>query len=164
VIPQEYYFINYVADVDMFILTKDEKKGLVRNGNFDWVYPMEYDNIYWIDAPTGDGFILYKDFCEKHVAVDGTVINSFVIDNTSELKYMTKYNSDSSDEYAISDKIIAFNASGLWGVMDKHSGKVLVPAMYGDVKMVSESIVKCSLEDYGSSDYVLYDLKGNKIQ
>jgi len=164
VIPQEYYFINYVADVDMFILTKDEKKGLVRNGTFDWVYPLEYDNIYWIDAPTGDGFILYKDFSEKHVAVDGTIINSFVIDNTSELKYMTKYNSDSSDEYAISDKVIAFNVCGLWGVMDKHSGRILVSAMYGDVEMVSESIVKCSLEDSGSSDYVLYDLKGNKIQ
>jgi len=163
VLPQEYNFINYANAPDMFIPRKDGKAGVVRNGSFEWVYPMEYDNIYWTDAPSGEGFILYRDFCLKHVAVDGTVLNSFLVDETSELKYMTKYHSGEPDEYDISDKVIAFRVHGLWGVMDRHTGKVLVPAKYGSVEMASGSIIKCSIKEYGEDDCVLYDLKGNKI-
>lgn len=147
----------------MFVPVKAGKYGLVRNGSFEWVYPMEYDDISWTDAPSGEGFILYKDFCSKHVSLDGTVLNAFLVDETSELKYMTKYNSDCSDEYAISDKVMAFRVNSLWGMMDKATGKVLVPAKYGDVNLASESVIKCSLE-YDSDDCVLYDLKGRKIE
>lgn len=163
-LPQEYSCIDYVQSADAFILCKDGKKGVVRNGSFEWVYPMEYDIIDWIDAPSGDGYLLYRDFCVCHVSADGTVINPFVISRTKELKYMTKYNSDCSDEYAISDRVVAFVVCNLWGVMDKCTGKVLVPAMYGEVEMVSENIIRCSLDRNGLCESVLYDLKGNKIQ
>ena len=164
VLPQEYYWIDYVAQADMFIPTKDEKEGLIRNGSFEWVYPVEYDDINWIDAPTGKGFILYKDFCSKHVAVDGTVIDEFLVDSTQELKYMIKYNSTTEDEYAISDKVISFRVYNLWGVMDRHTGRVIIPAKYGNIEMASKNIIKCSLEPDSYDDNVLYDLKGNKIE
>ncbi len=163
VLPQEYDYIIYIPETDMFVPVKAGKYGLVRNGSFEWVYPMEYDDISWTDAPSGEGFILYKDFCSKHVSLYGTVLNAFLVDETSELKYMTKYNSDCSDEYAISDKVMAFRVNSLWGMMDKATGKVLVPAKYGDVNLASESVIKCSLE-YDSDDCVLYDLKGRKIE
>lgn len=163
VLPQEYYYIDYVAETDMFIPNKDEKSGLMKNGSFEWVYPVEYDDISWVNAPTGAGFILYKDFCSNHVSADGTVIDEFLIDETSELRYMTNYHSGEADEYSISDKVIAFRVYRLWGVMDKHTGKVLIPAMYGSVEMVSEDILMCSLEQNQYDDYVLYDLKGQKI-
>lgn len=98
------------------------------------------------------------------MALDVTVLNAFLVDETSELRYMTRYDSDSSDEYAISDKVMAFRVYSLWGVMDKATGKVLVPAMYGSVGLASESVIQCSLEKHDSDDYVLYDLKGNKIE
>lgn len=163
-LPQEYSWIDYIAETDMFIPTKNEKDGLIKNGNFEWVYPVEYDDITWTDAPTGKGFVLYKDFQSKHVTVDGTVIDSFLIDGIDELKYMVKYNSNDSDEFAISDKVISFCVYGLWGVMDKYTGRVIIPAIYGNIEMVSESIIKCSIEKYGNDDYVLYDIKGNKIE
>jgi len=164
VLPQEYCHIDYVPEADMFIPMKDGRKGLVRNGSFEWLCPMEYEDIYWTDAPSGEGFILYKDFCKKHVTADGTIIDPFVIDETAELKYMTEYHPDCSDEYAISDRVTAFRVYGRWGVMDKHSGDIVVPAMYGEAGMVSEGIIKCSLGEYSSSNYVLFDLKGKKIQ
>lgn len=164
VLPQEYSYIDYVGATDMFIATKDEKDGLIRNGCFEWVYPVEYDDISWTDAPTGKGFILYKDFCSKHVAVDGTVIDEFLVDCTQELKYMTKYNSNEADEYAISDKVISFRVYTLWGVMDKRTGRVIIPAKYGNIEMASEYIIKCGLESDEYDDGVLYDLKGNKIE
>ena len=64
----------------------------------------------------------------------------------------------------ISDKVVSFRVYGLWGVMDKQTGKVLIPAKYGNVEMVSKDIIKCSLESDKYDDYVLYDLKGNKIE
>ena len=164
VLPQEYSWIDYVAETDMFIPTKDGKDGLIKNGNFEWVYPVEYDDISWTDAPTGHGFILYKDFRSWHVAMDGTVIDEFLVDDTQELKYMVKYNSAAEDEYAISDKVVSFRVYGLWGVMDKQTGKVLIPAKYGNVEMVSKDIVKCGLESDQYDDSVLYDLNGKKIE
>ena len=164
VLPQEYSWIDYVAETDMFIPTKDEKDGLIKNGCFEWVYPMEYDDISWTDATSGKGYILYKDFHSWHVAMDGTVIDEFLVDDTQELKYMIKFNSDEANEYAISDKVISFKVHGLWGVMDKHTGVVVVPAKYGNIEMASEHIIQCSLEQYEFDEIVLYDLKGNKIE
>ena len=164
VLAQEYSWIDYVAEADMYIPTKDEKDGLIKNGSFEWVYPVEYDDISWTDAPTGSGFILYKDFCSSHVSVDGKVIDSFLIDGTEELRYMVRCDPVDCDEYAISDKVMAFCVYGLWGVMDKATGKVIIPAKYGRIEMASKDIVQCGLEKYGNNDYVLYDLKGRKIE
>lgn len=164
VLPQEYSFIDYIEATDMFVPEKDGKEGLLQNGSFEWVYPMEYDDIAWMDAPSGKGYILYKDFHSCHVAIDGSVIDEFLVDDIQELMYMIKYNSDQADEYAISDQVISFRVYGLWGVMDKHTGKVIVPAKYGDVEMISEHIIKCSLERDELDDNVLYDLKGNKVE
>lgn len=164
VLPQEYSWIDYVAETDMFIPTKNEKDGLIKNGSFEWVYPVEYDDISWTDAPTGHGFILYRDFRSQHVSVDGKVIDSFLIDGTEELRYMVKCDPVDCDEYAISDKVIAFCVYGLWGVMDKTTGEVIIPAKYGRIEMASKDIIQCGLEKYGNNDYVLYDLKGRKIK
>ena len=164
VLPQEYSYIDYIEATDMFVPEKDGKEGLLKNGSFEWVYPVEYDDISWTDAPSGKGYILYKNFHSWHVAMDGTVIDEFLVDDTQELRYMIKYNSDAADEYAISDKVVSFRVYGLWGVMDKQTGKVLIPAKYGNVEMVSKDIIKCSLESDQYDDYVLYNLKGNKIE
>ena len=164
VLPQEYSYIDYIEASDMFVPEKDGKEGLLKNGSFEWVYPVEYDDISWTDAPTAHGYILYKDFHSWHVAMDGTVIDEFLVDDTQELRYMIKYNSAAEDEYAISDKVVSFRVYGLWGVMDKQTGKVLIPAKYGNIEMVSKDIIKCSLESDQYDDYVLYNLKGNKIE
>lgn len=164
VLPQEYSYIDYISEADMFIVTKDSKDGLMRNGSFEWVYPLEYDDIAWADAMTGEGLILYKDFRSRHVSLDGSVLDAFLVDETYELKYMTKYNADTYDEYTISDKVMAFRVYDLWGVMDKHTGEVLVPAMYCRVGMASKDVLECTLDIYISSNCVLYDLKGNRIE
>ena len=164
VLPQEYSWIDYAEEADMFIPKKDDKEGLLRNGSFEWMYPVEYDDISWTDAPTGHGFVLYKDFISQHVSIDGNIINPFLIDGTEVLKYMTKCRPGEYDEYEISDKVIAFIVYELWGVMDKHTGEVIVPAKYGRIEMASKDIIQCCIEKYGNGDFVLYDIKGNKIK
>lgn len=164
ILPQEYSFISYIDETDMFVPMKNGKYGLLKNGSFEWVYPLEYDAIHWTDAPSGKGFILYKDFQSVHVSVDGKVIDPFLVDETKKLMYMSKYHSDEADEYEISDKVFAFSVNGLWGVMDKQTCKVLIPAKYGSVDMVSENVIQCWLEDYEIEGSVLYDFKGNRIE
>lgn len=164
VLPQEYSSIDYVEETDMFIPSKDGKKGMIKNGSFEWVCPMEYDDISWTDAPSGKGYIMYKDFRAQRVALDGTIVDSFVVNETEEMKFKCKYNEMDNDEYTISDKVIAFRVCGLWGVMDKHTGKVIIPAMYGSVELASESMIQCNVSICSSENpYVLYDLKGNKM-
>ncbi len=164
VFPQEYSSIDYVEETDMFIPSKDGKKGMIKNGSFEWVCPMEYDDISWTDAPSGKGYIMYKDFRSQRVSVDGTVIDVSLIDETYELRYLVKWNSGESDEYAVSDDVISFRVHNLWGMMDKHTGKVLIPAKYADVELVSKNIVRCRLESGLNDDCVLYDIKGNLIE
>ena len=71
--------------------------------------------------------------------------------------------SDVADEYEISDKVIAFEVCDLWSVMDKRTGKVLIPAMYGSVYMASEDILQCELERYSKNlpkgDYLLSGMR-----
>lgn len=164
VLPQEYSWIDYVAEADMFIPKKDGKEGLIRNGSFEWVYPVEYDDISWTDAPTGEGFVLYKDYISKHVSIDGNVINPFMIDGIDVLKYMTKCRPGEYDEYEISDKVMVFCVYDLWGVMDKRTGRVLIPAKFGRIDMASKDIIQCSIEKYGNGNYLLFELNGNKIK
>ena len=163
-LPQAYSFIDYVQETDMFIPRINDKDGLLRNGSFEWVYQPEYDDISWIGAPAGNGFVLYRDFTMKHVSVDGEIIDPFLVDGVYPLKYKTVFHSDEADEYAISDKVVTFEVRGLWGVMDKYTGKVLVPAMYGDVNLASENIIQCHFDSCGYQECVLYDIRGNKIE
>lgn len=162
VLPQDYDYIDYVSDVDMFIVTKGNKQGLLKNNSFEWVFPIAYDNITWNESLSGNGFILYKDFRAQLVSADGEVKDAFLVDDIIPLKYITKYHSDGNVEYEISDKVVAFCVEGLWGVMDKYTCEVIIPAEYAVVEMVSEHVLKCGLEEY--YNYVLFDLKGNKIQ
>ena len=164
VLPQEYSFISYIEEADMFVPTRNKKSGLIKNGSFEWVLPMEYDDISWVNAPSGEGLVLCKDFCSKHIALDGTVLDEFLIDDTEELMYMTKFNCDEADEYEISDRVIAFGVNCLWGVMDKRTGRVLVPAKYVGIEMLSENILKCRLDNEQYKNFVLYNLEGNKIE
>lgn len=164
-LPQEYENITYLDSQDMFIVVKDSKYGVVHNGSFESIYPMEYDRIETCRTSSGYDFILYKDFRAQRVALDGTIVDPFVVNETEDMKFMSKYNETDNDEYTISDKVIAFRVCRLWGVMDKHTGKVIIPAMYGSVELASEDIIECNLSINQSRYHnVLYDLNGNKIE
>lgn len=160
ILPQEYEYIDYISDLDMFVVKKNDKKGLLRNGSFEWVFPVEYEDIFC----EKNAFVLCKDYQRQRVSFDGKVVDSFVIDGTKPLKYQVKFCCDNDEEYEISDKVIAYRVCGLWGVMDKHTGKVVVPAKYEEVDMISANVLKCGFVQEDDRGYVLYDLKGNKIQ
>lgn len=174
-LPIEYEDIEYVPDVDMFIVGKDNVKGVVKNGSFEWVFPLEYDDIFWDELMSENSFALYKDFRLQRVSADGNILDPFVISDTAPLKYRIDRvttndgdddndNDDDNYEYKISDELIVFWVRGLQGVMDKHSGKVIIPAQYGPIELISPTIIQCMLSPYEPRGCVLYDLKGNIIQ
>lgn len=160
ILPQEYERIDYVSDVDMFIVKKNDKKGLVRNGSFEWVYPLEYDDI----SCNNSSIVLCKDYQLQRVSLDGKVVDPFIIDGTEPLMYKVRYIVDNGEEYVISDKVIAYRVCERWGVMDKRTGKVIIPAKYDYIELISDAILKCGMEQDDERGYVLYDIKGNKIQ
>ena len=58
---------------------------------------------------------------------------------------MVRRDSRENDEYLISDRLVKFRVHGLCGVMDKNTKKVIIPAMYDDVSMAAENILRCCI-------------------
>ena len=102
----------------------------------------------------------------KHVkqllAFDGTVIEPFIIDNTYRLKYMTKYHDDEADEYELVPETIVYRVNDWVGLMDARTGKVLTPAKYRNLEMVSKDLIKAEL-DYGDEGIIM-DRRGNIVK
>lgn len=162
-VPQEYDSVRYVSEADAFILTKDGQCGVLRNGSFEWLCHVEYDDVEWQNEFGEKVFVLYKDGYAVNVAPDGTESEEYmVVEETRDLKYAAGNGSGDSVAYAVSDAVSAFKVNGKWGVLDKRTGNVIVPAVYGGVTMVSENILRCR-SDVGENG-VLYDLKGNIIK
>lgn len=164
VVPQIYSYIDYIGETDMFMLKMDEKYGLVQNCSFEEIFPVEYDDITLIGSLSEPEFILRKDNHSQRISINGEIIDSFLIDGTEDLKYMTRCRPGEYDEYEISDKVIAFFVGDLWGVLDKKTGAVIIPAKYSRIEMASKDIIECGVDRIGNSNYVLYDIKGNKIK
>lgn len=97
------------------------------------------------------------------VSFDGEVILSFVIDQTWPLKYMVKYHDDMADEYELHpylvEVMIDYNCHG---VMDSRSGKMVIPAIYSDITMISKNMIMAEV-DVDEENNVIFTEDGRVV-
>ena len=73
-------------------------------------------------------------------------------------------NEDDADEYALDPDLLVYRVDSWEGLMDKHTGKVLTPAKYTDMRMISKDLIMAEL-DNGYEDYaVIMDRRGRIIK
>ena len=151
------------------IVKEGEKYGMI-DENLNFTFPIEYDWIEFAERER-DGVLLTKDHVKQHVAFDGTVINPFVIDGRQDLYYTqaiapeVRYNGDGDayvpTEASVLSDYMAFRVEDKKGVMHRETGRVIIPAQYAYIDMVSPTLFEASLWDSGES--ILIDVKGRRV-
>ena len=122
----------------------------------------EYDNIR--SNSSDNNAYLTLNGVKQLVSFDGEVILPFVIDQTWPLKYMVKYHDDMADEYELHpylvEVMIDYNCHG---VMDSRSGKMVIPAIYSDINMISKNLLMAEV-DGDEENNVVYNTSGVIIE
>lgn len=152
------------------IVKEGEKYGMI-DENMKLVFPVEYDTIEFAESER-DGVLLTKDYVTQHVAFDGTVMDPFVVDDVEDLHYTQAmepmivddgYGDESlKTEKTVLADYVRYRANGLYGVMHRETGKVIIPAQYEDVSMVSPTLFEVELWHTESS--ILLDINGRRVE
>lgn len=159
-LEMKYQSINYAND-EGYRTATDSSGMYIFDPSFNLVFPEPHE---WIDYASGrDGAVFVADKHQKKlVAYDGTVLEPFVIDSTYDLKYRTKYNEETVDEYELVFDILVYRVDGWEGLMDKKTGKPITPPLYQDFTMISKDLIEAQLcYECGS---VVMDRRGNIVK
>lgn len=159
-LPCEYDYLEYNDRMKTWMVLQDDFFGLLTS-ELEEIYPLMYDYIEYSDAD--DMVYLIKDGLKQLVAFDGTVVEPFVIEWTNPLLYES-YNPDQSvGQHIQHDYLVEYGIGfGLYGVMDSRNGKVIIPALYDDVSLISQHLIQAEIGPYGSS--VVFDATGRKVK
>ena len=142
-LEMKYHNINY-TNKEGYRTVTDSTGMYLFDPSFNQVFPEPHE---WIEYASGrDGAVFVADKHQKKlVAYDGTVLEPFVIDSTYDLKYRTKYNEESTDEYELVPDIVVYHVDGWEGLMDKRTGKPITPALYHNFTMISKDLIQAQL-------------------
>jgi len=130
------------------------------------VFPEPYDKMeYAIGRDDGTGTLYRtKGHVKQLVNYDGSVVEPFVIDGTYNLKYMVRYNEDSEDEYALDLDLVVYRVEGWEGLMNKHTGRVITPAVYTNFQMISKDLIMAELDYSYNDEAVVMDRSGRIVK
>lgn len=146
------------------VVKDNGKYGLLGDSTF--ILPLEYDYIEYAE----NGVVAVKDGWMKHIDFEGNVLHDFLTDYgfcvlkyTKEIGfYKGDYGMESYYVEVLSD-YATFTVSGTGGrgVIRLSDNKVIIPALYGSISMVTKD--RFEVHDPLSSSYLLFDLEGNII-
>lgn len=145
------------------IVKDGDKYGLI-DGDLEFIFPVEYD---YIEYSGNKGVYLSKGGRQWQADYDGTVINPFVCDDTEYVYYASGSNScqdvngDSANEltYNLSD-YLKYSIAGLYGIVRRDNGKIIIPALYKDINMISPTVFEAKDND---GKRIFVDINGQRI-
>ena len=159
ILPMEYDSVNYPYDNGLIKVQNGDHWGMYDMSGKE-VFEIKYDDIYY-DAGL-DGVFLLKDGVKQLVAISGKVIEPFIVDRTYPLRYVTEYHPESESEYATHPYLVDYEVESCYhGVLDTRSGKIIIPAIYDSVEMISKDMIKASL-GLENIESVVFDINGEK--
>ena len=107
---------------------------------------------------------LTLDGVKQLVSFDGEVILPFVIDQTWPLKYMVKYHDDMADEYELHPYLVKVMVDyNCFGVMDSRNGRMVIPAIYSDISMISKDLLMAEV-DGDEENNVIFTTAGIEVK
>ena len=159
-LPMEYARIFKAYGESTWYIRKDGKCGLA-DADMNIIFEPVYDNISLNDCE--NSAYLTRHGVKQLVSFDGEVLLSLVIDQTWPLMYMVKYHSDAADEYELHPYLVEVMVdSNCRGVMDSRTGKMVIPAIYTDITMISKDLLMAEV-DGNEENNIVFDLSGNVI-
>lgn len=159
ILPMMYDSVNYPYD-NGFIKVRNGKHWGMYDMNGNEVFEIKYDEIFY---DTGlEGVFILKDGIKQLVTMSGEVIEPFIVDRTYPLRYVLEYHPDSESEYITHPYLVDYEIDNYHGVFNTKSGKIVLPATYDTIEMISEETIKASL-GLENIESVLFNIKGDKI-
>ena len=160
-LPMEYSCIFRTYGETTWYIIKDGKMGLADAG-MNMIFEPVYDNIR--SNSRENNAYLTLNGVKQLVAFDGKVILPFVIDQTWPLKYMVKYNEDAADEYELHPYLVEVMVDyDCCGVMDSRTGKMVVPAIYSSITMISKDLLMAEVDD-NEENNVIFTTSGSQVK
>lgn len=124
---------------------KNGKCGLV-DADMNFIFEPIYDNIR--SNPRERNAYLTANGIKQLVSFDGEIIQPFVIDETWPLYYRancedSEGNMDFMHPYLV-EVMVDYNSIG---VMDTRTGRMVIPAIYSDIHMISKDLLMAELDN-----------------
>ena len=119
-----------------------------------WLFELEYDYIE--EGTTDIGFVLTKDGVRREIDCNGEVVIPFVYDGSDVLSYQVAGRPEA--EYVTSEYAV-FYVDQMAGLFEISTGKVLIPAKYDSIDMLSKGVFEVG---NGGCKF-LVDKNGNAI-
>lgn len=160
VIPMEHKNVFYPDDSGFMKVYDGYHWGLYDSDGNE-IFPIIYDDIYY-DKGMGGVFTL-KEGVKQLVSLSGGIIEPFIVDSTCPLRYIVEYHPDSESEYVTHPYLVNYCVDIYHGVLDTRTGKIVIPAIYDRIEMVTKDMITASL-GIENIESVVYDLKGRKVK
>ena len=154
-----------------YIIVQDEEGYWLLDRDYNKVFAQPYDFMH--EATDIDGVFVTRNWVKQLVDFDGNVLEPFVIDYTSTLSYVVELISagyDADGEYhgqyhasKLEPQLVVYHVNEYQGLMDAHTGKIITPAKYGEIKMISRELLRAEVNIF-NYESVLLDRKGNVIK
>lgn len=139
-------------------IVKDGDKYGLLNPELKFAYPVEYDYIEF--SAEDVGVLLSQNGRKWQVDFDGTVTRPFVIDYTSWIYVPGTYDEEEGSS-KMSD-YIEYRVNAQFGVLRRDNGKIVIPAIYESINMLSETLFEAQLREGGN--WILIDTNGNIVE
>lgn len=163
----EYNTLNRLDRGDYTIATNKDGYWLLDSA-YKKVFDKPYDVIE--EAYYLDGIFVTNNWIKQRIDFDGTVLDDFVIDGVSRLSYVVGLAEKDVDEYyeerylsEFEPDLIVYRVGDHYGLMNPKTGKVITPAKYGDITMISKGLLRAELNSY-NNESVLLDRNGNEVK
>lgn len=143
------------------MLLRNVGKVIDAHGDGNELFPIEYDEIYYDLAQ--EGVFALKNGVKQLLSLSGEVIEPFIVDSTRPLRYIVRYNPDSESEYVTHLYLVDFCVDDYHGVLDTRTGKIVIPAIYDRIEMVSKDMITASL-GIENMESVVFDTNGRKVK
>ena len=125
--------------------------------NLAFIFPIEYD---YIEFASEGGVFLKKDGYKWHADYDGTVLHPFLCDGTDYLNYPNGYNEEGTCIDVMSP-YMTYSLYPHYGIIRRDNGKVIVPAVYSHIRMLSATMFEAQLAE--DDEWVLIDVTGKVL-
>lgn len=160
VLAQTYLDIKRHACLDACwtLVDANGNKGLM-DAQLNWIRPAEYDDIEILAYP--EYINLVKDGRKWREDIAGNVLIDFMFDYSHSLYYPTALDEESEIVYELSDYHV-YGVNYHCGILNRKTGKVITPAIYEDVSMISESLFELQC-GYTNMNKCIIDLEGNIV-
>ena len=149
-----------------YSIARNEEGYWLFNPALELVYPEPYEEIeFAIGHQEGTGTLyLTKNHVKQLVNYDGSIVEPFVIDDTYNLRFFTGYDNEGNEQYEVANDLIVYRVNNWEGLMNKNSGRIITPAIYSNIEMISKTLIKASLSQADQEESVVMDKNGRVIK